>query len=172
MDKNLFERVDPIVDGIADQLSELVSGEALDGIKQKITALSEELASLSVTLELNVRVFDPDKERSLPLLQTGLSSSGGAAPYQVWEDSTPHRYVVDGDVVVVPHDHCPACWGGWGFKHRNPQCPECSICMGDRVKLLLDTDCCPMCEEGTVTSSEPRCSRCDFSVNPDHVNWG
>jgi Zn-finger nucleic acid-binding protein len=101
-----------------------------------------------------------------------LAAVGGEAPYQVWVDSSPHRYVVRGDVVVVPHDHCPQCWGLWDFKELHPECPACGARMGEEVKLLLDTDCCPNCEEGKVTAGEPRCSECGFAVIPGHVVWG
>jgi hypothetical protein len=58
---------------------------------------------------MNVRLFDPEGLH-LPLLQTGLSTTDGAEPWQMWGDSTPQRYVVFGDIVVVPNDHCPQCW--------------------------------------------------------------
>lgn len=172
MDKNLFEKIDPLVDDIAEQISELLDGDAFGLIKQRLAELSSEFGEFSVTLDMNVQVFDSDNGHSLCLLQTGLSTSDGAVPCQVWGDSTPQRYVVHGDIVIVPHDHCPQCWGGWDFKDRHPECPECGVRMGDQVKLLLDTDCCPSCEKGTVTASQPKCSECGFSVNPDHVIWG
>jgi hypothetical protein len=37
----------------------------------------------------------------------GFATDEGSAPYLCYGDSTPHRYLVDGTVVVVPHDHCP-----------------------------------------------------------------
>ena len=36
--------------------------------------------------------------------------------------------------------------------------------MGEEVNLLLDTDCCPRCEKGTVTATQPQCNECGFSV--------
>lgn len=172
MDKNLFEKIDPLVDDIAEQISQLIDGDALSLIKQRLAELSSEFGQFSVTLDMNVQVFDSESGHSLRLLQTGLSTSGGSEPYQHWGDSTPQRYVVHGDIVIVPHDHCPQCWGSWHFKDRHPECPECGVRMGDQVKLLLDTDCCPNCEKGTVTASQPQCAECGFAVNPDHVTWG
>jgi ribosomal protein S27AE len=172
MDKKTFEQVDPLVDVVAEQVTDLIDGDQLATIKQKMAAISRCLCDdFSVSLEINLRVTDPEG-LTLPLMQTGMSTFAGRVPHQVWGDCTPQRYVVHGDVVIVPNDHCPQCWGEWGFKDRNPECPECGVRIGDQVKLLLDTDGCPHCENGTVTASHPKCAECGFAVNPDHVIWG
>ncbi|MFT5324513.1 MAG: hypothetical protein ACI8P0_002375, partial [Planctomycetaceae bacterium] len=62
--------------------------------------------------------------------------------------------------------------GRWDFKSKFPTCESCGSEMGKDVRLLLDTDCCPNCEKGTLTASQPQCTECGFSVNPDHVVWG
>ena len=105
-------------------------------------------------------------------MQTGMSTFGGAVPHQVWGDSTPQRYVVYGDIIVVPSDHCPQCWAEWGFKERNPKCPGCGLQLGKEVKILLDSDVCPHCEKGKVSAGNPVCSECSYRVNPEHVAWG
>ena len=135
MDKNLFEKIDPIVDDIAEQISELIEGAVLSQLKQNLADLSRTLGAYSLALEINVQVFDPDREQSLPLLQTGLATSEGALPYQMWADSTPHRYIANGDMAIVPHDRCPRCWGLWDFKSLNPSCKSCGAEMGVDVKL-------------------------------------
>ncbi len=172
MEKNLFEKIDPLVDDIAEQISELIEEETLSQLKQKLADLSRELGGYSLTLEMNVEVFDPERERSLPLLQMGLASSDGEPPYPTWADSSPHRYIVNGEMIIVPHDHCPRCWGVWDFKSRHPTCESCGATMGRDVKLLLDSDRCPQCEKGTLTAHRPECTACGFSVNPAHVVWG
>ncbi|MEO2032526.1 MAG: hypothetical protein ABGZ35_10620 [Planctomycetaceae bacterium] len=172
MDQNLYDKIDPLVDDIGEQLSKLFEGDHFDLIRQRLTQLSSEFSEFSVALEMNIQVFDSERGNSLPLLQTGLSTFDGEVPYQVWGDSTPHRYVVHGDIVIVPHDHCPQCWGDWEFKDLHPECPECGVRMGDQVRLLLDSDRCPHCENGTVSASQPKCTECGFAVNPDHVMWG
>lgn len=65
--------------------------------------------SLSVDVEL--RVFDPNRQQPLSLLTTGLCSSEGKAPRRTTGDSTIHRYVVAGEICELPHDRCPHCWG-------------------------------------------------------------
>lgn len=172
MDQNLYDRIDPLVDDIGEQLSKLIESDHFELIRQRLTQLSSEFSEFSVTLEMNLQVFDSENGHNLPLLQTGLSTFDGEEPYQIWGDATPHRYVVHGDIVIVPHDHCPQCWGEWDFKDRHPECPECGVRIGDQVRLLLDSDRCPHCENGAVSASQPKCRECGFAVNPDHVMWG
>jgi len=171
MDQKSYEQVDPLVDEIAEQISDLLETDAFRSIKQKLAAISSVFGEFSVNLEMNVRLFDPEGLH-LPLLQTGLSTTDGAEPWQMWGDSTPQRYVVFGDIVVVPNDHCPQCWAEWGFKEQNPKCPGCGLHLGAEVKLLLDSDCCPHCEKGKVSAASPMCSECNYCVNLDHVVWG
>jgi len=172
VDKHLFETIDPLVNDIAKQITNLIDSETLNQLKQQLAGISRELSACSVTLDIHLHIFDRDREQNLPLLQTGLATSDGAVPHQVWGDSAPQRYLVAGDMLTVPDDHCPACWGNWSFKSMHPVCECCGAEMGRDVKLLLDTDHCPHCEHGTLTASQPECSGCGFTVNPDHVAWG
>src|SRR6185369_11896184 len=105
----------------------------------------------AVSLTCSVEVTDQRKERTLPLLNTGLYTSDGTEPYRTWGDSTPQRYVVEGDIRVVPHDRCPRCWGEWDFKWLHRRCPSCAAELGKNCKVLLDSDVCPNCEQGKVT---------------------
>jgi hypothetical protein len=67
---------------------------------------------------------------------------------------------------VVPHDRCPHCWQVWDFKlHNNSTCQHCGLMMGDKCKLLLDTDECPSCNEGKVTVDKPVCDKCGYEVD-------
>lgn len=173
MEKNEFEQIDPLVDNISEQVCELIDGTSLAELKTKLSEISRILGEpYSVTLDINLQVFDSDRGNSLPLLQTGLSTNNGSPAYQCWGDSSPHRYVVNGQLYIVPHDHCPSCWGRWGFKDRDPICPECGINMGEQVMWLLDNDLCPNCEDGTVTSTNPTCTKCGYLVNPAYIIWG
>jgi ribosomal protein S27AE len=173
MERNKFTTIDPLVDKLAESIDELVAGDRLESIKQQVVEISARLGEqYSVTLEFNLQVHDHHRENSLPLLQTGLATANGANPYQCWGDSSPHRYVVDGELMVVPHDHCPSCWGQWDFKDLHPTCPQCGISMGKQVKWLLDNDMCPHCEKSSVSAASPTCSRCGYSVNPAFIFWG
>lgn len=166
-----FKNTETRLDTIAEQLGEWLNDERSQTIKQQLTELSKELGA-SVNLELNVSAFDETRENTLPLLQTGLATRDGSAPYQFWSDSTPMRYVAKGEITVIPHDRCPVCWSPWDFKNLHPTCETCGSGMGHEVKLLIDSDRCPSCEKGRLTADNPKCDRCDFEVNPTHVNWG
>jgi len=172
MDRETFGQVDPLIDDVAEQVSELITGDLLLQIKAKLAEICRCFPSdFSVSLDMNIRVTDPEG-CTLPLLQTGITSFEGNAPQQVWGDSTPQRYVVFGDIAVVPHDHCPQCWAEWDFKETNPKCVGCGSQLGEDVKILLDSDVCPRCEKGSVTAANPRCDHCSKVVNLDYVVWG
>lgn len=173
MEKHEFEQVDPLVDDIAEEVDGLIEGDALANIKTKLAEISRILGEpYSVTLDINLEVFDCDRKMSLPLLRTGLSTDNGSPARQCWGDSSPHRYVVHGQLSIVPHDHCPDCWSVWDFKELHPTCPSCGVTLGEQVKWLLDNDMCPNCEEGTVTAAAPTCTKCGHEVNPAYIVWG
>jgi len=75
-------------------------------------------------------------------------------------------------MLVVPHDRCPRCWEIWDFKFKHESCTHCGATLGEEVKLLLDTDVCPNCEEGTVSITNPECGKCGCRVDPSKVTWG
>jgi hypothetical protein len=173
MDRSSFGSTEPIVDRLADMLGRALESAQFEEIRRALTELSEAVgASYSVNLNVSVEVFDPERGHALPLLMTGLSTSEGKSPYQTWGDSTPQKYVVDGEMQVVPHDRCPRCYGPWDFKFQHRSCPGCDATLGEDVKVLLDTDICPHCEEGTVSMSSPACPKCGFEVDPTLVVWG
>ncbi len=167
-----LQTTDPLLDAIAEQLGNWIESDASEEIRQTLAQLSEQLNGLSVTLEMTVGVFDPERGNTLPLLQTGLSSTEGKSPYQTYADSTPMRYLANGEMTVVPHDRCPCCWAAWDFKDLHPECSSCGARLGSEVKFLIDSNVCPHCEKGTVTPAAPKCSDCDFEMNPEHVAWG
>ncbi len=58
------------------------------------------------------------------------------------------------------------------FKLNHPSCSGCGATMGQDVKLLLDTDVCPFCEEGKVSLIAPVCDKCGQRIDPGIVVWG
>ena len=38
--------------------------------------------------------------------------------------------------------------------------------------LLLDSDVCPHCERGRITSDNLTCGKCGFTIDPRYVTWG
>ncbi len=142
-------------------------------LRSLLTKLNQTIGKrYAVSLVVNVEVFDQERKRCLPLLQTGFAGFDTDKPYQTWADSSPHRYVVDGEMQTVPHDRCPRCWEAWDFKFKHPSCQHCGATMGKEVKLLLDTDNCPFCEAGKVSVANPVCGNCGYKVDPNAVVWG
>ncbi len=173
MDRSTFESADPILDEIAVTLDELLDSDQFSAVRLALARLSEAVgARYSVNLNVSVDVFDAERSNALPLLTLGLSTSQGKSPYKIYGDSTPQKYVVQGEIQVVPHDHCPKCYGMWDFKFKNLTCSECGATMGQEVKLLLDTDVCPFCEEGKVSLTAPVCDKCSHRIDPSVVVWG
>ena len=173
MDQSSFESADPILDDMSAKLVELLDSDQFSALRSALAVLSAEVGSrYSVNLNVEVEIFDQKRPHPLPLLTIGLSTSHGKSPYKTFGDSTPHKYVVDGDIQVVPHDHCPKCYGVWDFKLQDPTCPGCGAAMGREVKFLLDTDVCPFCEEGRVSMTDSICGKCGHRIDPDQVVWG
>ncbi len=173
MDRSSFESADPIIDQLAEMVDQVLDSDQLEAIRQALSRLSEAVGSrYSVNVTVSVEVFDPGRSNPLPLLTTGFSTSEGKPPFRTWGDSSPQKYVVDGEMQVVPHDRCPRCHGPWDFKFRHPSCPGCRATLGRDVKILLDADVCPQCEEGRVSMSSPVCDKCGSRVDPALVVWG
>lgn len=173
MDRKTFESASEIIDEIGMLVDEGMQLPIVGQIQRALASLSRILGdSNSVNLNVSVQVFDPERMRSIPILQTGFSTSNGNDPHRTWEDATFQKYVVAGNISVVPHDYCPKCWSEWAFKFDNPTCPSCDANLGTDVKVLLDTDVCPHCEEGTISMTNPTCNHCGFRVDPNVVVWG
>jgi hypothetical protein len=173
MDKSAFEAADPLVDGISEIVDTLLDSEQTAPLRQALNRLGEALGDrYSIALDVSVQVFDRDREQVLPMLTTGLSTSAGQEPYRTRGDSSPQRYIVDGQIQIVPHDRCPNCWEVWDFKFDNRSCPHCGTTLGEHCKVLLDADVCPYCENGKVSLSKPTCDQCGYKVDLNVVTWG
>jgi ribosomal protein L32 len=173
MDRSTFEAADLVVDEIADKLDELLNSDHFALIRVLLARLSEKVGPrYSANLHVSVDVFHAERLNALPLLTLGLSASEGKTPYKTTGDSTPQKYVVDGEIQIAPHDRCPKCYGLWNFKLDHPTCLVCGATMGKEVKLLLDNDVCYFCEEGKVSLTAPECDNCGQQIYPAWVVWG
>jgi Zn-finger nucleic acid-binding protein len=173
MDRSSFESAEPLLEKIAERIDQILNSPQFADIRQALAQLSQTVGPpFSVNLDVSVEVFDPQRPHPLPLLVTGVSTSEGKPPHRTWSDSTPQKYLVDGEMVIVPHDRCPKCYGIWDFKWKNGSCSECQATLGKEVRILLDTDICPYCEDGKVSLSSPVCDKCGFRVDPTLVAWG
>ena len=172
MDKSTFEAADPFIDELADLSDEMLTSNELARMREALTQLGKTLGErYSVSLSVIVDVYDRDEERNLPLLNRGLSTSEGGEPYRTFGDSSPERYIVDGETQIVPHDRCPKCWNAWDLKWEHHSCPHCDAVLGWNCKILLDTDRCPNCDGSTVSMSKPVCDKCGFQIDPTLVVW-
>ena len=132
MDRSSFESADPIIDQLAELIDQTLDSDQLSAVRQALVQLSEAIGPrYSVNLSVIIDVFDPERPHALPLLTTGLSTSEGKTPYRTWGDSTPQKYVSEGEIQVVPHDRCPRCYGVWDFKFKNPVCSGCGATLGE-----------------------------------------
>jgi hypothetical protein len=173
MNQSAFEAADPVLDEIADLVNQTLTSDQLIELRRTLAKLSKVLGDrYSASLNVVVEVFDREGERCLPLLTTGLASSEGGEPYHTWGDSSSQRYVIDGQIEVVPHDRCPKCWEAWDFKLQNRCCPHCDATLGGNCKILLDSDLCPHCEKGKVSLAQPKCNQCGFEADPADIVWG
>lgn len=173
MDQELWQRSDEPVDRLAEALDQLLDSPELSHIRGMLSDLNQSLGGrYGVNLTCLIDVFDRERQVALPLVNTGLSTTEDGEVYRTWNDSTPQRYVVDGEIKVVPHDRCPKCWGAWDFKWEHRSCPHCGASLGKDCKILLDSDVCPHCEKGKVSIDKPHCDRCGFEIDTTLVSWG
>ena len=167
MDKTIFEAADPITDEIAEATTELLESEATQKLRGLLAKLNKVIGTqYAVSLVLNVEVFDDEKKRNLPLLQTGMSGFD-ASPTR--PGLTPRRNATSsvGKCWWLPMTVARSA-GKSGISSSCINLATIAMRHWERdVKLLLDTDVCPWCEEGKVSMSQPTCSKCGHTVDPE-----
>jgi hypothetical protein len=107
---------------------------------------------------------------STRIVVNGKPASGGRS--SGFRSIVPRLRMVNGEIQVVPHDHGPRCWEQWDFKFENRTCPHCGTTLGQDCKVLLDSDVCPHCDEGSVSMTKPVCDKCGYKVDMNLVAWG
>lgn len=180
MKDNLWRQLEPLADQADEEIERFLTSPQANGLKAIIQKAAATLPEgYSVSLDIRLNVFDPERHDALPLLTTGLAAAGQDEPYVAHGDSTPCRYSVDGNICEVPHDRCPHCWANWDFKIGHPvategmhACPGCGYELGKEVKLMLDNDKCPHCEEGKLSMDDTTCSKCGMTIDPGLIAWG
>lgn len=173
MDPVTFSAADPLVDKIADIVDSVLLSDQLASLRQALEELGKAVGPrYSANLTVIVDVFDRERKKALPLLNIGLCTTDNGPPYRAWGDSTPQRYLVNCEIQVVPHDHCPKCLEIWDFKFENRTCQHCGTTLGKDCKVLLDSDVCPNCEKGSVSMNNPVCDKCGYQVDLSLVVWG
>ncbi len=180
MNDTHWRRLELLADLAREKANDFLKSDELTKLKKALQDAATELPeTLSLSLDITLSAFDQERDASLPLTQVVLASAGSEEPYIAELDCSSQRYVVDGEVLQVPHDICPHCWFVWGFKIGDPDgslpdraCPSCGYQMGKEIKLLLDNDLCPHCERGQVSLNQPKCSGCGMEIDAGLVAWG
>jgi hypothetical protein len=173
MKESEFRSLDSLADALDQQCDRWFASPEFAALKAALRKASAVLPpTYSVAINVELHVFDGDREQGMSLLTTGVNTSQGEAPYRTAGDSSIHRYIVGGEICELPQDRCPHCWKAWDFKLQHPTCPGCSYSLGKEVKLLLDRDTCPHCERGSISAQQLTCSECGFRVDPSYVAWG
>jgi hypothetical protein len=173
MDGELWQQADEQIDQVAERIDEILDSPTFDDVRAALAELQTTLRGrLHVSLTCLLEVSDEQHEVPLPLLSMGISADDDGGVYRTWNDSTPQRYLVDGNIRVVPHDRCPSCWNVWDFKWEDRACRHCPAVLGENCRVLLDSDVCPHCEQGKVSLQHPACDRCGWQVDPRWVVWG
>jgi hypothetical protein len=173
MEKSSFERAEPIIERVADAAENVLDSAEIGELSSLLVELNKALGSrYRVFLDLCIKVFDENKANGLPLLELGLNGYEDGDPYRSKSDTTFQRYVAGGEIEVVLRDYCPRCWAKWEFKFDHRTCADCGATLGKDVKILLDNDSCPECDEGKVSLSDPVCDNCGYRIDPTTVTWG
>jgi hypothetical protein len=173
MDVQTYDATHELADVLMDELKRLYREKKLTAVEDKLKEISSNLPKgYSITVNFSVEVFDENREKSLKTTDAGITCMEGDNPYLSTNESSPAKYIVDGALMKVPHDHCPNCWSRWSFKSKVRECRECGYRMGKEIKLLLDTNVCPHCENSKISHSSPRCEGCGYVVDQTIVSWG
>jgi hypothetical protein len=173
MDAETFDRSNALTGQLIQEMGKLQQDGKLVGVEARIQELLRQLPDgCSITLNFSVEIHDANRDRHLKTGTTGVTFEKGHMPYLVDLGLSPTKYLVDGVMMKVPHDQCPNCWSRWPLKSRVKECPECNYRMGREVKLLVDTNVCPRCEEGAISLHEPQCGHCGFVAEKNLVVWG
>ena len=172
MKQSEFAALGKLVDEADSKAEEWLQSESLSELR---AALEKAIALLpdeyQVTLDVTLSIYDDKRERTIELVNHGWCFDNESPPYTASSASSPHQYLVDGEVRKLPHEYCPNCWAAWIFKFEQPICPTCGYVMGKQVMQLVDNDLCPFCEDGAITSTNPKCQKCGNQVNPAFIAW-
>jgi len=115
MDQETWKKSEDVINEIAESIDELLDSPELEAIRAQLTELGGRLGKrYNVNLNCILDVVDWTEERCLPLVNTGISTNESGELHRNWNDASPQRYVVNGELKTVPHDHCRAV-GGTGF---------------------------------------------------------
>lgn len=173
MDVQTYDQTHALADILLDEIRNLLEQGKLPAFEARLRAAEGQLPEgCSLSVNLSVGVFDPSRDRVLKTGDAGLLFEKNHETHACNYAPTPAKYLVEGVMAKVPHDHCPHCWSRWNFKSRFKECPKCGYQMGKEIKLLVDSDVCPRCENSKISYAQPACSECGYVADQAEVVWG
>lgn len=168
-----FNTLTPLLEHVHEKISAFLESSELHDLRTELQETAARLPkSMAITLNVIVEVFDEEREASINLLETGITSSGETPAYRSGGQAPIQRYVVNGEIYQLPEDQCPACWEMWALKDMHRTCDFCEVTFGKEVKILLDGDMCPHCGNRGISASSPFCTECGYEPDPEIVMWG
>lgn len=174
MGPNGFESVQQAIDKIDAIVHQMIDRdtEEMRMIQASIRELGQKLGGdYSASISLCLTVKDQFRTRELPFDILTFTSDRGEEPYDSTEESSPQRYVIGDAECVVPRDRCPRCWQSWPHKFQHPYCPHCDLKLGNECTVIVESEECPQCEDGTVSVERPVCDECGHEVDLRSIVW-
>ena len=171
MNPQVAEKVNALADKAHDFFEEVKKSDAFKALVTEMKNIGQDPSEF-ISLGLELKLFNTQKEGQLDIYSSGMQSNGEGEPSPYQGGETFEKFLLHGDIQVVPNGKCPQCYQAWDFKDMSPSCSNCAIELGPKLKYLIDSDHCPNCEGGTVTRSQPSCDKCDYVADPKRVTWG
>ncbi|QDU50493.1 hypothetical protein [Gimesia panareensis] len=120
MDQEAWQKAKDLIDEIEVSVDELLDSPELEGLRSKLAELGKRIGKkYSIDLNCTLEVGEWENDRFLKLIDTGHSVGQNGELYRTWNVASFQRYIVNGEILIVPHDHCPSCWGEWAFEFEN-----------------------------------------------------
>lgn len=134
--------LDPLAESLNEACDRWFATPEMAALAQALRQAAASLPpSFTVSMDVELRVFDSERERSLTLLTTGIVVQADGEPYRASGDSTVHRYIVDGTLSELPHDRCPPLLGRVGLENAAADVSDMSRRDGERCAITLGQRC-------------------------------
>ena len=165
--------IENLCDEMIDLYKTLDSEKKFDKIQSLIEKACKNIPdSTGITLSFQLTLDKPEEDKHIPYYEMGITCVKNETPHFFEGTSSLATYVIENDVLRIPHDRCPKCWGIWDFKTLHPDCPCCGAKLGTDVRIMLDSNTCPKCEKGTVSIKKPLCTQCGYEIDPQYFSLG
>lgn len=174
MEVDVVRKIEDLCDDMYELFHDLHDKGKFNAFKAKMEAISRDLPeSVSIAFNWEIQMVHETGEKSpLPFYEMGVMTDEDNQCVNYKGGSTLETYIIDEQMMKIPHDRCPSCWEVWAFKFKERQCPHCSVTLGKEVKILIDNDVCPWCEKGKVSLTHPTCDECGFEIDESDIIWG